>query len=167
MNRQTLTLALALLLGGCTINVPGEGGNNGNPWNCNPPWADCDDDTGDTSLIDEDGDGFYLYAPAGQDADCDDTDADINPGATDICDGLDNNCDGEIDEGSTTWYPDYDGDGWGDENSPIQACEAPADHTDEADDCDDTDPDISPDAVEVCGNGIDDNCTGNIDENCP
>ncbi len=75
--------------------------------------------------------------------DCDDTDAAINPGATEICDGLDNDCDGVIPADET----DADGDGY-------MVCE---------NDCDDTDPVVNPGATEIC-NGIDDDCDGDIDE---
>jgi hypothetical protein len=60
--------------------------------------------------VDADGDGI----PVGED--CDDTDADSYPGAEELCDGRDNDCDGEADEGlETTAFPDRDGDGYGDD----------------------------------------------------
>lgn len=59
---------------------------------------------------DNDGDGY----PAAED--CDDTNPDVYPGATETCDGVDQDCDGEIDEGATSiWYGDDDGDGFGNE----------------------------------------------------
>jgi hypothetical protein len=68
-------------------------------------------DTGTAPLTDEDGDGFT------SDVDCDDTLADVNPDAPEICDGVDNDCDGQIDGASatdaSTWYADTDGDGYG------------------------------------------------------
>ena len=55
---------------------------------------------------DQDGDGYF-----GSGDDCNDGDAGINPGATEICNGLDDNCDGAVDEGvEQTWYQDADGD---------------------------------------------------------
>ena len=63
-----------------------------------------------TYHTDADGDGFT-------DTDCDDSDASVYPGATETCDGVDNNCNGTIDEASAvdalTWYEDADGDGYG------------------------------------------------------
>ena len=81
---------------------------------------------------DADGDGFT------SDYDCDDGSSATYPGAVEECDGLDNDCDGEVDEGVTqTFYLDSDGDGYGDPNSPVEACEAEGDLVDNADDCDD------------------------------
>lgn len=145
---------------------------------------------------DADGDGF-----TGAQGDCDNGDASINPSATEVCDGVDNNCDGQVDENCqsaqcqvsdwSAWsvcsvtcgggtrtrtrtitvlpenngrpcpslaessqcntslcLSDQDGDGW----SPPQ-------------DCDDTNPNVNPSASEVCGDGIDNNCNGQVDEN--
>ena len=71
--------------------------------------------------------------------DCDDTDSAVNPSATEVCNGIDDNCDGVFDPGKG----DADGDGYA-------ACGA---------DCDDTDSDINPDADEVC-DGVDNDCDG-------
>lgn len=79
--------------------------------------------------------------------DCDDHDVNVHPGAVEICNGKDDNCDGKIDEGF-----DIDGDGWA-------SCAVGA----TAADCDDKDPTVNPGAQEAC-NGKDDNCDGKIDE---
>ncbi|MEM7163213.1 MAG: reprolysin-like metallopeptidase [Bacteroidota bacterium] len=96
--------------------------------------------------------------------DCNDNDININPDASEICDGLDNNCDNSIDEGLlTTYYVDNDGDGYGDASNSIEACEQPAGYADNALDCHDGNEDINPAAEEIC-DGIDNNCDGDIDE---
>jgi hypothetical protein len=94
-------------------------------------------------------------APAGTVADatdCDDTDGDVNPGAFEACNGIDDNCDGAIDEdGATdvlTWYADTDGDGFGDAASSVVDCEQPADHVSDDSDCDDSAGAVNPDATE-------------------
>jgi large repetitive protein len=128
-----------------------------------------------TWYFDGDGDGYGLdtvsteacarpedYTSAG--GDCDDRDPAINPDARDDCDGVDNDCDGEIDDAaSTTWYRDADRDGWGDASVTEPGCSAPVGYTDVSGDCDDGDPAINPDAREVC-DGVDNNCDGEIDD---
>lgn len=99
--------------------------------------------------------------------DCDDGNSSVYPGAPEICDGVDNNCDGNIDEGvTTTFYRDFDEDGYGDPNDTSEACSAPVGYVSDNTDCDDSNPAVHPGATEIC-NGIDDNCDGVIDEDCP
>lgn len=129
-----------------------------------------------TYYLDLDGDGYGLTASsvvycmisenyAEQDGDCNDEDENINPGETEICDGVDNNCDGEIDEGvKTVFYLDADGDGYGDSSSTTLACSLSAGYSVTGDDCDDDNADINPGAQEVDDDGIDNNCDGKIDE---
>ena len=128
-------------------------------------YGDADGDTyGDPANTTE-----ACSAPDGyvtDNTDCNDTNAAVNPGATEVCNGIDDDCDGQIDEGvKTTYYGDADGDGYGDPANTTEACSAPAGYVENDGDCDDTDSAVNPGATEVC-NGIDDNCDGQIDEGC-
>jgi hypothetical protein len=140
---------------------------------------DCDgeiDEDGDTTWYrDEDGDGYGDAArtrtgcgqPDGyvaDDTDCDDGDADINPAAPELCDGIDNDCDGDVDEdGPTPWYRDVDGDGYGDPADVVTGCGQPSGYVGNDADCDDSQASINPDAAELC-DGIDNDCDGDVDE---
>ncbi|MCA9576834.1 MAG: hypothetical protein H6726_08860 [Sandaracinaceae bacterium] len=93
--------------------------------------------------------------------DCDDTRVQRHPGAPEVCDGLDNDCDAGTSDGATVpWYVDGDGDGFGDPGSaPIQSCAPVAGRSFLPLDCDDGDGSVHPGAAERC-NGADDNCDG-------
>ena len=90
-------------------------------------------------FIDEDQDGFAI-----EDGDCDDNNATIYPNAEEICDGIDNNCNDDIDENSrlsTVWYQDADGDGIGG-YEVVYSCLKPAGYVSQSGDCDDENPNI-------------------------
>jgi hypothetical protein len=131
-----------------------------------PTWyADADSDNhGDPAAPTE-----ACVAPAGAVAlgdDCDDGDNLRHPGALETCNLKDDDCDEAIDEDAidaTPWYPDADGDTYGDPTQPTAACTAPEGHVAESSDCDDTRAAVSPAAAELC-NRQDDNCDGSIDE---
>ena len=90
-------------------------------------------------LSDGDGDGFLT------DEDCDDENPSVNPGEVELCDGIDNNCDGDIDEGvGANFYLDSDGDGFGNEEVIIEACEVPDGYVLNANDCDDSFAEVYP-----------------------
>ena len=83
-------------------------------------------------LLDADADGFIAAE------DCDDNNASINAAATEVCDGIDNNCNGQVDEEVTTlFYGDSDGDGFGNEQLVVSTCEVPDGYVTTGTDCDD------------------------------
>ncbi len=118
-------------------------------------------DKDDTGLppVDGDGDGYSVLD------DCDDAEVAINPGAEELCDGIDNNCDGDEDDAADalTWYADGDGDGYGDASSTTAACSQPSGYVADVTDCDDSDANANPSASEYC-DGHDDDCDGDVDE---
>ncbi len=140
---------------------------------------DCDDDDasvgGDAPfLVDLDGDGYGATEPvracAAPDAavevggDCDDTDSSVSPVGVEACDGLDNDCNGVVDDGvGTTWYADLDGDGFGDEAAAVVACEQPSGYAGNGLDCDDAAVEVFPGADERC-DGRDEDCDGAVDD---
>lgn len=133
-------------------------------------WPDVDGDAY--------GDGFVAAvndckAPSGyvsNDEDCDDANADAFPGAIEVCNEADDDCDGVDDNDAidvSPWYVDADKDGYGDrEATPMYACDQPAGYTGpkRATDCDDDDATIHPGAAQVPDDGIDQDCDGVIDD---
>ena len=152
---------------------------------CNGIDDDCDgvvdeDDAVDvlTWYLDGDGDEYgdpatpetACVVPPGYVADagdCDDADPAQYPGADEICNGEDDNCDGMVDEDDAldvlTWYLDADGDGFGDASEIEIDCGTPPGYVSADGDCNDTDPAVHPAATESC-NLADDDCDGEVDE---
>lgn len=112
------------------------------------------------TAVDQDQDGY-----AAQGTDCDDTDPNVHPGQAEACNGKDDNCNAQADEGLiTTWYHDGDGDHYGSPmDPPATGCTPPPGYVDNNQDCNDKNPQIHPGAPELC-NGVDDNCDGQVDE---
>ena len=141
-----------------------------------PYFADIDEDGfGDPNAMVEvctRPDGYLEDA-----SDCDDNRADVSPASDEVCDGVDNDCDGLVDDqdedtkvdSMLDWYPDEDADGYGDEariGEVVTVCDGPANTVSNGDDCNDADPARSPAATEVCGGG-DENCNGFVDDQDP
>ena len=139
------------------------------------PWSrDCNDaDVDPCPLIlageDLDQDGYL------DNVDCNDNSAAMHPGAVELCDGIDNNCNGTVDENiaTQTWYRDYDMDGYGNPNNTTQSC-LPLDQSSSSnndqprwsannDDCADSRANVHPGAPEIC-DGLDNDCDGDRDE---
>ena len=140
---------------------------------------DCDDTDEEITValvyyLDADGDGYgdddnsieSCDVPAGNyvliGGDCDDNDNTVYPGATEVCDGKDNDCNGQVDDGLTfvTYYVDADGDGFG-AGDGVELCEDPGvGYSTQDGDCDDEDPTVYTGAEEIPNDGIDQNCDG-------
>ena len=157
---------------------------------CNGVANDRDDglSSGSASLFfaDSDGDGFGDPArsgwaceqPAGfttDASDCDDDDATASPEGREVCDpvGVDEDCDGQVNEADDSVDPssllrlfrDADGDGHGDPAVVVEACSAEAGVVVDGDDCDDTAPEVHPGATEVCDpDAVDEDCDGLSDD---
>ena len=169
----------------CDDNDP----NNfpGNTESCDDADNDCDGEVDNGVLLsgyaDGDGDGYGDATQAVEGCeygingfvdngdDCDDSTADVNPGAVEVCDGLDNDCDVLVDDdddsldlGTTTnWYVDGDEDTYGANGAPVQGCSQPDGYVADNTDCDDEDDAQFPGADEYC-NGEDDDCNGTDDD---
>ncbi len=113
-----------------------------------------------SDIADEDGDGYA--SPA----DCAESTEAINPDSSEVCDGVDNNCDDLVDDadplvtGTTMWYADADADGYGDPAVSAKACANPAGYVADSTDCNDGAPSIHPGAIDIPGDGIDQDCDG-------
>lgn len=130
------------------------------PMDCADPALWCTD----ACPCDVDGDGYVSDEMGG--ADCDDEDAGVHPGAVELCNGVEDDCDGQVDDndpdvvipdGVITWQ-DADGDGYGNASVALLRCGPGSGWVLDATDCDDTDAAVQPLAIELCGDGIDNDC---------
>ena len=97
--------------------------------------------------------------------DCDDGNRNVNPGATEVCNGIDDDCDSQIDEGLlVTLYVDRDRDGYGTSRQSA-VCPGTPGYANRAGDCDDNRSNVNPGHAEICGDNLDNNCNNQIDEN--
>ena len=155
----------------------GAGVNPGAADACDGVDNNCSGDESDVAgwteyYADTDGDGFgdagsALGACDGQPAgyvtdstDCDDNESAMYPGNTEVCDGLDNDCNGLLDDGqpTTDWYVDLDADGFGNDGNVVnQFCSPGSDWVEQGGDCDDGLANVNPSAEEVC-DGLDNDC---------
>ncbi|MSQ00790.1 MAG: hypothetical protein EXR71_02730 [Myxococcales bacterium] len=171
------TVLLAIFAAGCDDGAkPTDSGD------------DSDNDTGDTSTPDcpDSSPALTWYADADADGhgdsaapteacerptahvdnsdDCDDGNAAINPGAAELCNGIDDNCDLVIDDGlGVTLYADADGDTFGDPDAPTVACDGAGAFVADNTDCDDGDAAINGAAVDLCS-GVDEDCDTVLDD---
>ena len=152
--RRTALLLLAAPIAAC------DGGETAG--DCPSGWL-WDSDSTQCYQKDDDGDGWAdVY-------DCDDDNPAVHPGAGEICDGVDNDCNGLTDDGDgnvlaeTVFYADVDGDGHAGSTFSKRACDKPEGYYPTNDDCDDVDASTYPDALELC-DGVDNDCDGVVDD---
>ena len=145
MTRSSPWGIMLFALGAC--NGDGDGNNNGGG---KPPELQT------VEPVDADGDSVL------SDTDCNDGDAAIFPGAVETCNGLDDDCNGTVDDDlMVTYYRDSDGDTYGDPEHSASACSPPSGFVTDNTDCDDTSRYVQPGGIEVCDLlGVDEDCSG-------
>jgi hypothetical protein len=191
MREITAICGLVLLLPACASDDPDDGngvgddgaGDDGGGDDGGGDDSGATDDTGCKPVdyyLDEDHDGFGTGDllsdcdppdAADVDGDCDDGNAEVHPGAKDVCNGVDDDCDLDFDEdagGRSEFFVDDDGDGYGSDALPsVEACEQPDGYAAVAGDCDDGDAAIAPGLEEAWTDGRDSNCDGLFEMETP
>ncbi|MBN2797541.1 MAG: putative metal-binding motif-containing protein, partial [Deltaproteobacteria bacterium] len=146
---------------------------------CDDADNDCDGEVNEgltqTWYLDSDADGYGKSGVskvdceqpigwASEPGDCDDGNSAANPGATEVCDDRDNDCDSQTDEGfNKTWYIDYDGDDYGKTSVVLTTCTPPPGWVSTSGDCNDLVASVNPSGHEVC-DGVDNDCNGSADD---
>ncbi|MEM4259808.1 MAG: putative metal-binding motif-containing protein [Candidatus Woesearchaeota archaeon] len=139
--------------------------NNPSPPRCNCrsggyAWGYCD-----TQCPDSDSDGYTATRCGGRD--CDDSNSMINPGASEQCNGVDDDCDNLIDEGfpTQTYYLDRDLDNWGGYFPTLIRCYLPSGYSINTGDCDDDNQEIhpAPPGELLCADNLDNDCDNSLD----
>ena len=127
---------------------------------------DCDDAIMTFEDLDNDGYGSNNLTACGisNNTDCDDNNASINAGTAEVCNDIDDDCDGSIDNGLTFvgYYADADLDGYGAGNASSFCADPGVGYSTTNDDCDDMNAGINPGATEIEGNDVDENCDGEV-----
>lgn len=166
----------ATACGGADCDDADPGRFPGNTEVCDADDHDEDCDPATFGFRDGDGDGFPDARCCNDDggelvcgSDCDDSLPAVHPTEAETCDSLDNDCDGDVDEGVLVEYwPDADGDGRGTDDPDavsMLSCTTPADHAELRGDCNDANPAIAMGMPELCdGLGLDEDCDTNVDE---
>jgi len=146
--------------GDCTLRGAGNavnrnGASTGDSWN----FATSLVLTVDDGCADADSDGWEDC-----EGDCDDANRNVNPGAAERCNDIDDDCDDAVDEpgsvGETAWYMDLDGDGYGNPDASTTACDQPEGYVADDGDCDDVDKSIHPGAKDIPDDEVDQDCDG-------
>jgi alpha-tubulin suppressor-like RCC1 family protein len=168
----------------CSTGLPGvcgagtvqcSGGSLGCSQNVAPSAEVCDGiDNNCDGSVDENNPGGGAACSTGQPGVCGAGTVQCSAGAltcsqnvarsVEVCDNLDNDCDGSVDENNRTYYRDDDGDGYGDPAEATTACSAPAGYVPNGGDCNDGSAWINPGETDAYCDGIDDDCDGSSDE---
>ena len=138
--------------------VNDNGSSSGDGWNTTTATITVDD-----GCDDDDKDGYDAASCGGDD--CDDTNAKVSPAATEVCNDVDDDCDGTADDSAAdagTWYTDSDADGYG-TGRGTTSCDQPAKTAEVGGDCDDSEGDTYPGATDAWYDGVDSDCGGEDD----
>ena len=152
-----LLLCLVMQTGCYTISFQDDGGAEQQEGATEPPGEDTTPEPSE-ELPDEDGDGWDSSE------DCDDENPQVHPLAEEVCNAIDDNCNGVVDEGvePSFWFLDQDGDGYGRDDSAQEACSSSPGWCEVGGDCDDTDPEVYPGSPALV-DGLDSDCDGRRD----
>ena len=152
--------------GGSDCDDESAGRFPGNPEICDAAGVDEDCDPSTSGARERDRDGYLddSCAADGSGLDCNDLDPTVSPASTEACNGVDDDCDGNVDEGvAVDGFIDADADGRGDGERPMRGCPGSVRFSLYGDDCDDSDPSVQPTQNES-RDGLDNDCDTVTDE---